>query len=63
MNGGVLLGRPRPGRGCSAIYGMVWYGIITLPIVGSIKNFQEVGCFEKSTISLPLSGQALYNIR
>ena len=22
MNGGVLWGRPRPGRGCSAIYGM-----------------------------------------
>ena len=22
MNGGVLWGRPRPGRGCSDIYGM-----------------------------------------
>jgi hypothetical protein len=24
MNGGVLWGRPRPGRGCSAIDGMEW---------------------------------------
>ena len=26
MNGGVLWGRPRPGRGCNAIYGMEWNG-------------------------------------
>jgi len=26
MNGGILWGRPRPGRGCSAIQGMEWNG-------------------------------------
>jgi hypothetical protein len=27
MNGGILRGRPRPGRGCSAIDGMEWNGM------------------------------------
>ena len=40
MNGGVLWGRPRPGRGCGAIYGwMDDFKNFEIPCNNCFKNF------------------------
>jgi len=40
MNGGILCGRPRAGRGCSAIYGMEIYLDVTIQkLFMPLKNF------------------------
>jgi len=51
LNGDVLWGRPRPGRGCSAIYGMELYVMLILSLA-YFQAVQNIVVFDRAVLVL-----------